>query len=67
MKTIRAATCLLLWMLLTAVSWGETIPSKPDKYFNDYANVVNRGTAQQLNEEMAQFERSNACQILVAI
>jgi uncharacterized membrane protein YgcG len=54
-------------MVLTAVSWGETIPSKPDKYFNDYANVVNRGTAQQLNEEMAQFERSNACQILVAI
>ena len=67
MKTIRAATGLLLWMLLTAVSWGETIPSKPDKYFNDYANVVNRWTAQQLNEEMAQFERSNACQILVAI
>jgi len=58
---------MLLGMLLTSPCWAESIPAKPDKYFNDYANVVNTQVAQQLNEEMAQFERSNSCQVLVAI
>jgi uncharacterized protein len=44
---------------------SETLPSKPDHFFNDYAGVVDRSTALQLNEQLAQFERETSNQILV--
>jgi uncharacterized protein len=46
---------------------AETLPSKPDRYFNDYAGVVDQATASQLNEQLAQFERDTSTQLLVAI
>ena len=46
---------------------AETMPSKPDGYFNDYAGVIDRATALQLNEQLAQFERETSTQIVVAI
>ena len=46
---------------------AETMPSKPDRYFNDYAGVVDQATALRLNEELAQFERETSNQIVVAI
>jgi uncharacterized protein len=46
---------------------AETMPSKPDRYFNDYAGVVDQATASELNEQLAQFERDTSTQILVAI
>ena len=46
---------------------AETMPSKPDRYFNDYAGVVDQPTALQLNEQLAQFERETSTQIVVAI
>lgn len=46
---------------------AETMPSKPDRYFNDYAGVVDQGTALQLNEQLAQFERETSTQLVVAI
>jgi uncharacterized protein len=46
---------------------AETMPSKPDRYFNDYAGVVDPATALQLNEQLAQFERETSIQIVVAI
>ena len=46
---------------------AETMPSKPAGYFNDYASVVDRATALQLNEQLAQFERETSNQIVVAI
>jgi uncharacterized protein len=46
---------------------AETLPSKPDRYFNDYAGVVDPATASALNEELAQFERDTSTQIVVAI
>jgi uncharacterized protein len=46
---------------------AETLPSKPDGYFNDYAGVVDRPTALQLSEQLAQFERETSTQIVVAI
>jgi uncharacterized protein len=46
---------------------AETMPSKPDRYFNDYAGVVDQATALQLNEELAQFERETSNQIVVAV
>jgi uncharacterized protein len=46
---------------------AETIPPKPDRYFNDYAGVVSPGAGQRLNERLAQFERETSNQIVVAI
>ena len=46
---------------------AETIPPAPRDHFNDYAGVVRRETATQLNTELAQFERDTSSQILVAI
>src|SRR5262245_45933552 len=46
---------------------AETMPPKPDRYFNDYAGVVDRATASELNEQLAQFERETSTQIVVAI
>ena len=46
---------------------AETLPSKPDRYFNDYAGVVDQGTASELNEQLAQFERETSTQLVVAI
>jgi uncharacterized protein len=59
-------TIVTLFLGLGAVA-AEKMPSKPDRYFNDYAGVVDQQTALQLNEQLAQFERETSTQILVAI
>jgi uncharacterized protein len=46
---------------------AEVLPPKPERYFNDYAGVVSRGTAEQLNQTLEQFERTSSSQILVVI
>jgi uncharacterized protein len=46
---------------------AETIPPKPDRYFNDYAGVVSPGAAERFNEQLAQFERETSNQIVVAV
>jgi uncharacterized protein len=46
---------------------AEKIPPKPAGYFNDYANVVPKEKALQLNEKLAQFERDTSNQIVVAV
>lgn len=67
MKTrLLFAVVVALGISLGAL-WAETLPSKPAGYFNDYASVVDRATALQLNEELAQFERETSTQIVVAI
>lgn len=46
---------------------AEVMPPKPRNYFNDYANRVSAQTAQQLNQQLAQYERETSNQIVVAI
>jgi uncharacterized protein len=46
---------------------AETIPPKPANHFNDYAGIVSRSAATQLNNELAQFERDTSNQLVVAI
>ncbi len=58
--------CALLAGLIAPLG-AEITPSKPAGYFNDYAGVVDRATASQLNEQLAQFERETSNQIVVAI
>ena len=59
-----ALSALLLAVFARA---AETIPPAPRDHFNDYAGLVRRDTAQQLNAELAQFERDTSNQIVVAI
>lgn len=59
---------LLLGFVLAAASRAaEVIPPVPARYFNDYANVVPPADADQLNRQLAQFERDTSNQIVVAV
>lgn len=67
-RTIAPAwRALFLVVLATLGRAAEVIPAAPRNHFNDYALVVRRETADQLNAELAQFERDTSNQILVAI
>lgn len=46
---------------------ADTLPPKPDKYFNDYVGLFSADKARALNERLAQLERSTSMQILVAV
>lgn len=46
---------------------GETIPQKPDRYFNDSVGLVAPAKGNQFNERLAQFERDTSNQFVVAI
>jgi uncharacterized membrane protein YgcG len=66
----RARLCLgILALFASAIvaHAAETIPPKPDRYFNDYAGVVSPRAAQRFNEQLAQFERETSNQIVVAV
>jgi uncharacterized protein len=66
----RTRPCLVTLALFASVIVAhavETIPPKPDRYFNDYAGVVSPGAAQRFNEQLAQFERETSNQIVVAV
>src|SRR5437763_7983866 len=70
MTTMRRRLRLgILALFATAViaHGAETIPPKPDRYFNDYTGVVSPGAAQRFNEQLAQFERETSNQIVIAI
>jgi uncharacterized protein len=66
----RTGLCLgILALFASAIvaHAAETIPPKPDRYFNDYAGVVSPGAAQRFNEQLAQFERETSNQIVVVV
>ena len=46
---------------------AEVIPSKPTRYFNDYALTVKPETADRLNGELENLEKQSSNQILVCI
>jgi uncharacterized protein len=65
----RASTllALALCLLFPAALRANDIPPKPSQYFNDYAHVVDAGTAQELNNQLEDFERQTSNQIIVAV
>src|SRR6266403_4211373 len=64
----RSAIFLLIAVLFAINSRAaEVIPPKPDRYFNDYAGVVSKGSADRFNEQLAQFERDTSDQVVVAV
>jgi uncharacterized protein len=58
---------LAVWLGMAGWMRGNDIPPKPEQYFNDYAHVVDQGTADELNNELADFERQTSNQIVVAV
>ncbi len=58
---------LALFLGLLGPLAAETMPSKPERYFNDYAEVVDKSAAAELNEQLAQFERDTSTQLVVAV
>ncbi len=61
---------LVIALALGSTVWlgaAERIPPPPSRYFNDYAGVVSRGTAEELNAKLNQFERTSSNQVVVAI
>jgi uncharacterized protein len=65
--TFAIALCFIALASPTAVHAAEVIPSKPDRYFNDYAAVVSKDVGNRFNEELAQFERDTSNQVVVAV
>lgn len=63
----RSRVLLFLTLGVALARGAEVIPPPPANHFNDYAAVVKRTTAEQLNRELTQFERDTSTQILVAI
>lgn len=57
----------LLLLLPDVHGQAERIPPPPPRYFNDFANVVPRGTADQLNARLEQTERETSNQLLVVV
>jgi len=65
-KAIPLAVALA-FIVATCAHAAEVIPPKPDRYFNDYANVVSSDAAHRFNEQLAQFERETSDQVVVAV
>jgi uncharacterized protein len=61
----KLALILLSLGSLATASFAETIPTKPTRYFNDFAGLVDAGKAIQFNEQLAQFERDTSNQFIV--
>src|ERR1043165_1196488 len=65
-KAIPLAVALA-FIVATCAHAAEVIPPKPDRYFNDYANVVSSDAAHRFHEQLAQFERETSDQVVVAV
>jgi uncharacterized protein len=63
---VRLAFLAAFGLFVVHASAAE-IPPKPTRYFNDYASLIDSGTAQQLNQQLEGFERQTSNQILVVI
>ncbi len=62
----------LLFFLLSLVGIlplqaGESLPSPPSHYFNDYASVISPAVSENLNQQLARFDQTTSNQIVVAI
>ena len=66
-KQVGLLVAAFVALLATKSQAAEVIPPKPDRYFNDYADVVSKTAALLFNEELAQFERETSDQVVVAI
>ncbi|HEU5247288.1 MAG TPA: TPM domain-containing protein [Candidatus Udaeobacter sp.] len=66
-KHVALLVAAFFALLATKSQAAEVIPPKPDRYFNDYADVISKSAALRFNEQLAQFERETSDQVVVAI
>ena len=59
--------CAILLSLATSSQAEEVIPTKPERYFNDYAGIVSQSVGEELDRQLSQFERATSNQVVVAI
>lgn len=64
---MRRCSFILLWLWCLGALAAEVIPAKPDRYFNDYAHVVDPGVGNALNTQLEDLEKSSSDQVVVAI
>jgi len=64
---VKTLGVILVWLGCLRAFAGEVIPKVPERYFNDYANIVSPATVQMLNSRLEDFERKSSDQIRVAI
>jgi uncharacterized protein len=56
------------WTAFGVRAWSaEEIPPRPARYFNDFALVVSKPTAEKLNSELENFEKTDSSQIIVVV
>ena len=65
--SLRGLLLIGILALTGSLPAAEVIPPKPDRYFNDYAQIVSSEAALRFNEQLAQFERDTSNQLMVAI
>src|SRR5688572_24224944 len=46
---------------------AETLPKAPNRFFNDYAGVISAEVEKSLEQQLADLEKTNSTQIVVAI
>src|SRR5437899_12225035 len=46
---------------------AEVIPTKPERYFNDYAGIISKEAGMRFNEQLVQFERETSDQVVVGV
>jgi uncharacterized protein len=66
-KYLVRVALLVAFGLLAVRALATDIPPKPARYFNDYASLIDSGTAQRLNQQLEDFEQQTSNQILVVI
>lgn len=50
-----------------SVAWEGDTPPKPDRYVTDLTGVIDTGSAQELNERLAAFDRETSSQVVVYV
>ena len=64
---VAVATVLAAAGVAAAQSSLPPLPPVPARYFNDYASLVDAGTAQRVEEKLRQFDQATSTQVLVVL
>lgn len=66
-RILRFALLLVFCLWTVAAFAADKLPPPPPRYFNDFAGLVSKQTAERLNSQLEQFERDSSNQIVVVI
>jgi uncharacterized protein len=66
-QAVRPSLLLILCLWAIAGFAADKLPPPPPRYFNDFAGLVSKQTAETLNSQLEQFERDSSSQIVVVV